>query len=408
MSGQTPDTQPAISWIDDLQDALAHLHDPCYQTPRALVNVMGTAHWDLVRDELVRAIETLAPPSDAPAGAPATRYYAILYSRYVQRQTQEVVAEQLGLSVRHLRRQQGDAVQWLAGRLQAPRLSTTADQAFSSASPWMAQVRQELEALREDAENATCMVGQLIEKVVALAEPLIATRGVKLRYQPAPAELMAGIHATSLRQVLLVTLDRMTTAKAPTGDPATVAISTRGDGDRVQIMLTISPTLTTERPFDYLVDEILSSRGGHAEWQVDDESARATLHLHAVRLCPVLVVDDNADLVHFYQRYTTGTPYRIIHKVDGADIIEAVRESGAEIIVLDVMLPDVDGWELLTHLHQHPATRHIPVLVCTVVRAEELATALGAAAYLAKPVRRAEFIETLHRLQPRRQAHASD
>jgi len=72
------------------------------------------------------------------------------------------------------------------------------------------------------------------------------------------------------------------------------------------------------------------------------------------------------------------------------------------------MLPDVDGWELLTHLHQHPATRHIPVLVCTVVHAEELARALGAAAYLAKPVRRAEFIEALRQLRPQAPGSASD
>jgi len=308
--------------------------------------------------------------------------------------------------VRHLRRQQHEAIRWLADRLQAPR-EPVADSLPNEGSPWMAQVRQELDALREDASEATCMVEEVLAKAVSLARPLLAARGVSLRHQPASADLMAGIQATALKQVLLVTLDRMTAAKAPKGTSPVATLEARGDNGQVRISLATSPALTAERPRDYLVDEILSSRGGRAEWHADETQATMTLYLHAVRLCPVLVVDDNADLVHFYQRFVAGTPFRITHQLDGSGIVAAVQQSGAEIIVLDVMLPDVDGWELLTHLHQHPATRDIPVLVCTVVRAEELAAALGAAGYLAKPVRRAEFIETLERLRPRPSAPAS-
>jgi CheY-like chemotaxis protein len=59
------------------------------------------------------------------------------------------------------------------------------------------------------------------------------------------------------------------------------------------------------------------------------------------------------------------------------------------------MLPDVDGWELLTNLHEHHDTRSIPVIICSVVKRQELAAALGASLYLPKPVRRREFIQAL-------------
>ncbi|MGC9360545.1 MAG: response regulator, partial [Anaerolineae bacterium] len=375
--------------------------------PSPLADLLGVAEWDAARSELLRVIDSLKPPSDAPDCCRAARLYGILHGRYVRAQTQEVVAEELGLSVRHLRRQQHEAIRWLADRLQALR-EPVADSAPSEGSPWMAQVRQELDALREDASEATCMVEEVLAKVVSLAQPLLAARGVSLRHQPASADLMAGIQATMLKQVLLVTLDRMTAAKAPKGSSPAAMLQAEGDNGHVRISLTTSPALIAERPRDYLVDEILSSQGGHAEWHADETQATMTLYLHAVRLCPVLVVDDNADLVHFYERFVAGTPYRIIHQADGSDIVAAAQQSAAEIVVLDVMLPDVDGWELLTHLHQHPATRDIPVLVCTVVRAKELAAALGAAGYLAKPVRRAEFIETLERLRPRPSAPASN
>ena len=66
-------------------------------------------------------------------------------------------------------------------------------------------------------------------------------------------------------------------------------------------------------------------------------------------------------------------------------------------IVLDVMLPDpaIDGWELLAQLHEHPETRSIPVIICSVIRERQLALSLGAASYLPKPVRRKDFIEAL-------------
>jgi len=400
MSGQTGDTQSTDDLDGALQDALAHLHDPSYQMPPTLANLLGTIHWDPAREELIRAIQELAPRPDAPTGSPAARFYAILHGRYVRGHTQEVVAEQLEISVRHLRRQQRDAVQWLADRLRLPTAAPE-DQTPSSATPWMAQVRQELDALREESSSGASMVGDVITRVLALAEPVLAKRGVCLTHAPGDPDLMVGVHATSLRQVLLVTLDRMTDAHTNKDHGAMATIGARGDGDHVRIVITTRPALVKERPLDYLVEEILAIHQGRAEWHADCEQASITFELYAVRPCRVLVVDDNEDLVHFYRRFAAGTPYRIIHKPDGSDIVRAVREASAEIVVLDVMLPDVDGWELLTHLHQHPNTRQIPVLVCTVVRAEELATALGAAAYLVKPVRRSEFIEALRQIRPR-------
>ncbi|NLE43152.1 MAG: response regulator, partial [Chloroflexi bacterium] len=61
----------------------------------------------------------------------------------------------------------------------------------------------------------------------------------------------------------------------------------------------------------------------------------------------------------------------------------------------DVMLPKVDGWQLLTHLHERSETRMIPVIVCSVVREEPLALALGATSFLTKPLAPRQFVEAL-------------
>jgi CheY-like chemotaxis protein len=128
----------------------------------------------------------------------------------------------------------------------------------------------------------------------------------------------------------------------------------------------------------------------------DDEAEVVfSVGLPSVSTIAVLVVDDNVDLVHFLRRYVAGTGYQIVHAPGGQSAWSAIEAYPPDIIVLDVMLPDVDGWALLTRLHEHPATRAIPVVVCSVIREEELAAALGAAVYVPKPVHRQEFINAL-------------
>jgi CheY-like chemotaxis protein len=64
------------------------------------------------------------------------------------------------------------------------------------------------------------------------------------------------------------------------------------------------------------------------------------------------------------------------------------------------MLSDMDGWEILTLLHSTARTRSIPVIVCSVIRQEELALGLGASLYIPKPVGRQDFIQALDRVLP--------
>jgi CheY-like chemotaxis protein len=67
------------------------------------------------------------------------------------------------------------------------------------------------------------------------------------------------------------------------------------------------------------------------------------------------------------------------------------------VIVLDVMMPRIDGWEMLGRLRSNRATSHVPVIVCTIMAQEELALSLGAAGFLKKPVTRQDFLAALDR-----------
>jgi len=66
-------------------------------------------------------------------------------------------------------------------------------------------------------------------------------------------------------------------------------------------------------------------------------------------------------------------------------------------IIVDIMLPGVDGWELLGRLRENPKLGSVPVIISTILPYEQLASALGAAEFLPKPVSRKVLLSALDR-----------
>jgi CheY-like chemotaxis protein len=125
--------------------------------------------------------------------------------------------------------------------------------------------------------------------------------------------------------------------------------------------------------------------------------AVATITLCTVAAVPVVVVDDNVDALQLFQRYLDGTRYRFIGAADPQHVVDLAEEMAARLVVLDLMLPRVDGWEILSRLREHPRTSHIPVIICTILPEEDLALMFGAVGLLRKPVSQPELLAALDR-----------
>jgi CheY-like chemotaxis protein len=123
----------------------------------------------------------------------------------------------------------------------------------------------------------------------------------------------------------------------------------------------------------------------------------ARLCLPALGRLPVLAIDDNEDTLRLLERYTAGTRYCLTGTRDPEQAVRLAEEVSPQIIVLDVMMPQVDGWQLLGWLRQHTQTHDIPVVVCTILGQEELAYSLGASDYVKKPITRQAFLDALDR-----------
>jgi CheY-like chemotaxis protein/anti-sigma regulatory factor (Ser/Thr protein kinase) len=108
----------------------------------------------------------------------------------------------------------------------------------------------------------------------------------------------------------------------------------------------------------------------------------------------VLVVDDNADMRAYLTRLL-GRQWTVRTTANGEEALAAVAERAPDIVLTDVMMPRIDGFELLRRLRGEEATRHIPVIMLTARAGQEASVEgleAGADDYLAKPFRADELI----------------
>lgn len=99
----------------------------------------------------------------------------------------------------------------------------------------------------------------------------------------------------------------------------------------------------------------------------------------------ILIVDDVEDTRYLYEKYFTFHGARAFTADDGAAALAAVRHDPPDIIVLDLAMPKVTGWEVLQKLKGDPATRTIPIVVVSGQRERTSAVTAGADAYCEKP-----------------------
>src|SRR5713101_558558 len=111
----------------------------------------------------------------------------------------------------------------------------------------------------------------------------------------------------------------------------------------------------------------------------------------------VLVVEDDPPAAELLARQLERAGFRAETVRSGADVIDKARKMKPAAITLDILLPDLDGWEVLNRLKHDEVTSSIPVIVISVVDNPELGIALGAVDYFVKPVPAEELVTRLRR-----------
>lgn len=117
----------------------------------------------------------------------------------------------------------------------------------------------------------------------------------------------------------------------------------------------------------------------------------------------ILVVDDDPLMHRLFQHHLERAGYQMLSAKDGREALELARRQPPQLIVMDIMMPDVDGLAALRELKQAEATKSIPVIVITANThnmAKKESESCGAAIFLTKPFSPAQLLNEIRRILP--------
>jgi len=385
-----------------VRDALANLFDQAALATHPLAALIGRQagtplfRADQLRQALTNAIEQLRPTgeNDPQPWSQEWRPYLVLHGRYVDGSSLQQLRSALSLSGRQLRREHSRAVQAVATLLW--------DSIFPGGATGETEPVSEVAIADNFPISPTPLdVVDLVNGVVATLQRRAENEGARLEVVPLEYTPRVLADRVILRQVLFSLLSHVLDLR----EDGPVSITTEERDTRVLLHIQFrleDPALLAAEEEDGALDRA-------CYWcdKIDACLARGidqpgmgvlTLSLPSADEPLLLVVDDQESALRMFQRYLSHTNLRLMGVRDGCEVLPLARRLQPQAITLDVMMPNMDGWEVLQSLQADPATCHIPVIVCSVWEEPELASSLGAADFLGKPIKQKDLLAALAHL----------
>ena len=396
-SGQI--TTPPDDFVENVKDALEHLYDFPHLQHHPLIEDSKLAAQSpespvqQLRRKLMEVIETLNPGENVPFRSPHARLYNLLHLRYVEGLTVQETAHDLGISVRQayrdLRRgeESAAAVMW-AHRQQAASYEPRAKRLSSL----------QAEMARLETTTRPTDVRTLLEQAHKAVEPLAQKHAIEVEVEGLTQSVVVTTDPAVGQQVLVNMLSHIVKQARP--GPLPITLQNHANQAVLTLQYNPQPQITPLAEVNPVVLHLLDRLGWEVTREETDQAARIVsikmpAHGPAVQ---VLVIDDNEGLVELLGRYLTGHNCRVTAAGSGQEGLKRAEELRPDAIILDVMMPEMDGWEFLQRLRGLPHLAETPVIICSVFNDPELAYSLGASANLPKPVSRRDVLDVLHQL----------
>jgi CheY-like chemotaxis protein len=346
-----------------------------------------------LRREFLDAIEGLNPGRTVSFRSPHMRIYNLLSLHYVQSLTLQEAIDELAISIRQAYRDLKQAHRSIAEIIWTKRQHTTPD-AEPPAIDSLTSLSSELAQI--DMHRQVIDIRQPIRAAHKTVEPLSRQRGITMVLDMPNSPVYLSTTPTLTQQVFVNLLS--TVIRESQGDEVTVALHVQPD-KATDLLI----DLAAESAESILLSMALMQAADQLGWRVHQFARGPSLQRIRVQLAAdhptILIIDDNDALIDMMSRYLTQQACQVISANNGQDGWRLARELPPDAIILDVMMPHVDGWELLQRLRTHPDTVSIPIIICSVFDDPDLAFSLGATDFLPKPVNQHDIIAALHRVQ---------
>ena len=355
----------------------------------------STRRAEVVQQLILKEIENLRPESkEIQVQSPEWRPYLILQRRYIEGQDPHEIAKALYIGDRQFRRDHSRALQALSLRVWERYFEPAAPSSGADATDLFEdQTTFELHAEKLD-------VNEVIQGVIKLIERRLEIENVQLELALCSSPLQLFIDRILLRQILLSLLNYVLHLR---GQSKITLLTEAGRATTIRILFdadeqwaSIQNDEKDSLEFARRLSQWLTARVDE-KYPAQEKSGPAEIALVFAVSQPrsVLIVDDQVAAQKMFQRYLGRANLEVIGATDPSQGLAMAQKIQPALIILDVMMPHIDGWEVLQTLQLDAETKHIPVIVCSAWGEPELARSLGAVAFLKKPVIQKDLLDAL-------------
>ena len=382
-----PQDQLAIpeDFLEQVKEALSNLYNIpdllkiSLNDHHASDNQQSSAH--RLRRELVEAIESMNPGKSVSMRSNVARLYNLMHLHYVGDMTLQETAHELGISPRQayrdLRRGQENiaSILWYS-RQQSSLPAKRAPQPRTD-EPTEATTLSSIESeiTRIERNFSSIDITSILRLAIKAVQQLADQKGIQLEVT-LPDEPVHLSTNKAIAQQILINLLSQTIQRA---DKPSLAIQLTANDSHAELHIRYD-SVTGQ---DALISPVITRLMEQIRWSSQSSETELRLHLngHGAR---VLIIDDNEGLVDLLHHYISTNVYQVYTAYNGVEGLKIASNLHPDAIIMDLMMPDMDGWELLQHLRTHADTRDIPVIICSVIHDPELAYSLGADDFIAK------------------------
>jgi CheY-like chemotaxis protein len=358
----------------------------------------STRRAEIVQQIIVNEIEQLRPDdNEVLVQSPEWRPYLILQKRYVEGQDPHEIASSLYIGDRQFRRDHSRALQALSLRVWQ-RYFEPGERPSGGEAPDLFEDQGAFELHAEQLD-----LNEVVQGVINLIARRLEVENVQLELALSPSPPQVFTDRILLRQILLSLLNYVLHLR---GKPRLVLRTHSGRNLSICILFDVDEQWAgiqnDERDSLEFASRLSKKLPARVEesYPSQDRSGPAEIRLVFALSQPrtVLIVDDQLAAQKMFQRYLSRANLEVIGITDPTQGLDMIKKIQPALLILDVMMPHIDGWEVLQTLQLDPATRHIPVIVCSAWGEPELARSLGAVAFLKKPVIQKDLLDVLVRL----------
>jgi len=387
-----------------IKDILDNLYDiASLETHPAIFSVIKPpqgftgSKGEFIRQLMLDAIEQLRPArKELSLTAPEWRPYIILNKRYVEGLASQELSDLLVISQRQMRRDHHKALTALSEILWANCYPNEKSEVDAELNP-VIEVHNEMIDPVETTRGVYTMLKKQFDQ-----------KDIHVEFLPTEGFTPVITDRVILRQVLISLFNDILHNQP--GD----ALQIRCDTTSTHVTLEFTSAVNVnseliEPPQDEtLADELTAV----AYWcerihaQVEEicteensvRQVRRTLWLPHSDQKIMLVIDDQEPVVNLFQRYLSQTNILIIGISHPEEAISLAHHLRPALITMDVMMPQMDGWELLQLIKLDEMLKNIPIIICSAWDDPDLSRSLGAQVYLKKPVTQKMLLEAVNSL----------